>query len=335
MKSLVVLLGSTVLLCSSPALAHHTGPAGFGGNGGGLAVQGPETLEAGKGVAGFQLTYLRTDQRTATELEDLAAQDIHAHDTDYMATAVLGAAYGVNDRLTVTAQLSYVRRAGLREGEAVPVPDINVLGNVAGFGDASVLAKYRFAGSNKNGLALIGGIKLPTGSTHRLSRSGEPLETEHLPGSGSWDFYLGGASGTELGGVSVDASLLYQFSTTGAQGTRLGDRLQAGLAFSHRFGPAEHHHQEADGEDELEEHAHRSWDTFTEATVEWEGRQTVAGLVEVATGGTAVWMMTGARLNAASGYSVTVAAGVPVWQDIRASHAENSFRLTLSLAKAF
>lgn len=335
MKLLVVLLGSTVIFASTPAFAHHTGPTGIGGNGGGLAVQGPETLEAGKGAAGLQVTYLRTEQRSATELEDLAALDIHAHDTDYMATLVVGGAYGVSDRLTVTAEISYVRRADLREGGALPVPSVNVLGDVSGFGDASVLAKYRIVGSEEKGLAVIGGIKLPTGSTHRLSTSGELLEAEHQPGSGSWDYYLGGAAGTELGWFSLDASALYQFSTTGTQDTRLGDRLQAGLAISHRFGPAEHHHHVADGEAEHEEHAHRSWDAFTEATVEWEGRQKVARVVEEATGGTAVWMTAGARLNAASGYSITAAAGVPVWQDIRPSHADSSYRLTLSLGKAF
>ena len=168
-----------------------------------------------------------------------------------------------------------------------------------------------------------------------MSKGGELLEAEHQPGSGSWDFYLGGAAGTELGWLSLDVSALYQFSTTGTQGTRLGDRLQAGLAFSHRFGPAEHDHHDAHGEAEHEGHAHRSWDAFTEATVEWEGRQAVAGLIEDATGGTAVWMTAGARLNAASGYSMTLAAGVPVWQDIRPSHADNSYRLTVSIGKAF
>ncbi|MFC0588260.1 hypothetical protein ACFFF7_02425 [Novosphingobium aquiterrae] len=334
MKFPIVVLVGVALLGPSPALAHHTGPTGIGGNGGGLTVQGPETIEAGKGAVGFQLTYLRTKQRSATELEDLAALDIHAHDTDYIATAVIGAAYGVSDRLTLIAELPYLRRAGLREGEALPVSGVNDLGNISSLGDASILAKYRLVGSDISGAALIGGIKLPTGSTDRMSRVGELLETEHQPGSGSWDYYLGGAAGTEVGWVSIDASLLYQFSTSGAQATRLGDRLQGGVALSHRFGPAEHHHDHAGGADN-EEHAHQSWDAFAEATVEWEGRQKVAGVVEEATGGTAIWMTAGSRLNAASGYSVTVAAGVPIWQDIRPSHADNRYRFTLSLAKAF
>lgn len=321
-----------VLLCASPALAHHTGPAGIGGNGGGLAVQGPETLEAGKAAAGFQFTYLRTDQRSEAQLETLAGQGIHAHDTDNIATAVAGLAYGVTDRLTITAELPFVRRAALREGEALPVPAVNLLGNVAGFGDASVLAKYRIAGSEEHGLALIAGIKLPTGSVQRLSDGGELLETEHQPGSGSWDYYLGAAAGTKFGWLSLDASVLYQFSGRGAQDTRLGDRLQGGLALSHRFGSAEH--LDAGG-DEPGEHGHRSWDALAEVTAEWEGHQRVAGAVEDATGGTAVWLTSGARFNAASAYSVTLAVGVPVWQNIRASHADSSYRLTLSLGKSF
>lgn len=315
---------------ASPALAHHTGPTGIGSNGGGLSVQGPDTLEAGKAAAGLQITWLRSEQRSASELAALAALDVHAHDTDYTATGVVGLAYGLTNRLTLTAELPFVRRTNLREGVATP-PGVDHLGNVSGFGDASLLAKYRLAGSDERGVALIGGIKLPTGARHRLSDEGELLEAEHQPGSGSWDAYLGAAAGTELGQVSLDASLLYQFTSTGTQQTRLGNRLQAGVALAHRFGAGEHHDHEHGDEPG---HGHSSWDLFGEATAEWEGRQTVDGVAEEATGGTAVWLTTGVRFNSASGYALTVGAGLPVWQDVRPSHAPGSLRLTLSLAKS-
>ena len=66
---------------------------------------------------------MRTSQHTLFQLEALVVYDIHAHESDYVATEVLGSAYGVNDRLTVNAELSYVRCAGLRDSEAVPVPN--------------------------------------------------------------------------------------------------------------------------------------------------------------------------------------------------------------------
>jgi hypothetical protein len=328
---------STLILgLATPALADHTGPTGVGSSGGGIDVQGPETLEAGHFAIGQQTALNLPQDRSDAELEALAAQHIHAHNRDYTLNAAIGVAYGVTDRLTISAQLPYVRRDGLREGEhshsgGVTTNKVVPLGSVTGFGDASLLAKYSLAGG---AIALIGGVKVPTGGTHSRARSGERLETEHQPGTGSWDPIAGAALGVPLGWAKLDASVLYQFAGKGAQATRLGDRLQAGAALSHRFGPGEHHHDDAAGT-EPHEHHHASWDLFTSATVEWEGRQTIAGAVEAESGGTTVWLTPGVRYNSVSEFSLAAAVGVPLWQDIRASHPDNSLRLIVSLGKAF
>jgi hypothetical protein len=111
---------------------------------------------------------------------------------------------------------------------------------------------------------------------------------------------------------------------------------------SHRFGPPEHHHEAAeehDHEGDEHEHAapqrHQSWDAFVELTAEWEGRQRVGGVIEEASGSKVVWLTPGAHLNAASGFSVALAVGVPVWQRVRASHPDNFYRVTLSIGRAF
>ena len=109
-----LLLGAA-LAVSRPALADHMGPGGVG-SGGGMAVFSPDTLDAGHGAAGFRLTYTRPEQRSDAELEALAGQHIHAHNTDYNLNAALGVAYGVTHHLTVSAELPYVRRDDLREG---------------------------------------------------------------------------------------------------------------------------------------------------------------------------------------------------------------------------
>jgi hypothetical protein len=323
---------SLILCLATPALADHTGPTGVGSSGGGIDVQGPETLEAGHFGLGFRTMVTVPQDRSDAELQTLAAQHIHAHTGDYTLNAAIGAAYGVSDRLTISAELPYIRRDGLREGEhshsgGVTTNAVVPLGSVSGFGDASLLAKYGLAGG---ALALIGGIKVPTGGTHSRALSGERLETEHQPGTGSWDPIAGAALGVPLGWAKLDASVLYQFAGKGAQATRLGDRLQGGLALSHRFGPPEHHHDEGE-----HEHHHASWDVFGSATVEWEGRQTIAGAVEAESGGTAVWLTPGVRYNSAAEFSLAAAVGVPVWQDIRASHPDNRLRLIVSLGKGF
>jgi hypothetical protein len=332
---------------ATPALADHAGPTAVG-SGGGLTVFGFDTLDTGRWASGFRLIYTRPDQRSDDLLANLAGEHIHAHNTDYNLNASAGLAYGITHHLTLSAELPYVRRQGLREGEHAHVDgqsvnEVSRLGTVAGIGDLSLLAKYRLTHGEGGGLALIGGIKVPTGSTRKMSIDGERLETEHQPGTGSWDPIVGAAGSMKLGAVQINASALYQISGKGAQHTRLGDRAQGGIALSHRFGPAEHHHEKA-GEDHhheegahehAEPHGHASWDAFVEMTGEWEGRQKVDGEVETASGAKSVWLSPGFRFNSATGFSVATAIGLPVWQRIRPSHPENDYRVTLSIGRAF
>jgi hypothetical protein len=142
--------------------------------------------------------------------------------------------------------------------------------------------------------------------------------------------------------VQLSASALYQISTEGAQRTRLGDRFQGGIALSHHFGPhaAQHHdpHNHRHG-DELDEHEnappHSGIDGFVELAGEWEGRQRIGGEVEQASGGKWVYAAPGLRFTSASGWSASAAFAIPLWQQIRASHPDSSYRLMLSLGRGF
>ncbi|MGE5562624.1 MAG: hypothetical protein ACM3ZV_04865 [Bacillota bacterium] len=333
-------LGALLACAASPALADHMGPSGFG-SGGGMSVFSPDTLDGGHWAAGFRLSYTRPEQRPDAELEARADSGIDAHNTDYNLNASLGIAYGVSHHLTISAEVPYIRRARLREG--VAGDGVERIGSVAGIGDMNLLVKYRLTEGAEAGFALIGGIKLPTGSTGRRAPDGERLETEHQPGSGSWDPIVGASASSRLGAVQVTASALYQFATSGAQHTRLGNRLQGGIALSHRLSGAEpeaEHEHEHDVGEEYHHHGHGevrhgSWDGFVELAGEWEGRQKIGGHVEEASGGKWAWVAPGVRFNSASGWSAAAALAVPVWQDIRVSHPDNRYRLTLSLARAF
>jgi hypothetical protein len=332
------------IACATPALADHMGPSGVG-SGGGMSVFSPDTLDAGHWAAGFRLTYTRPEQRSDAELEALAGQHIHAHNTDYNLNTSLAVAYGINHHLTVSAELPYVRRDDLREGEhshenGQAVNEVARLGSVSGIGDLNILAKYRLTEGEGPGFALIGGIKLPTGSTHRHTPDGERLETEHQPGTGSWDPILGASASLPIGVAQLSASALYQVSGKAAQHTRLGDRLQGGIALSHRFGEAlehaeSHNHHHGDELDEHHEAPHSSWDAFVELAGEWEGKQKVDGEVEQGSGGKWAYVAPGVRFNAASGWTGAAAVALPLWQDIRASHPDNRYRAMLSFGRAF
>ena len=61
---------------------------------------------------GLRLLFTRPEQRSDAELEALAGEHIHAHNTDYNLNASPGIAYGVTHHLTLSAELPYVRREG-------------------------------------------------------------------------------------------------------------------------------------------------------------------------------------------------------------------------------
>lgn len=183
----------------------------------------------------------------------------------------------------------------------------------------------------------MGGLEIPTGSTPKRDLEGERLETEHQPGTGSWDPILGASAAMKAGPVQLTASALYQFAGKGAQDTRLGDRLQGGVSISHHFGAAEeeHRHDHGGGADHHHHEARDSWDAFVELGGEWEGRQTIAGVVENASGGSWVYAAPGIRFNSKSGWSAGAALAVTLWQHIRSAHPDNRFRAMLSVGKSF
>jgi hypothetical protein len=337
MNAKSLLFGATFLALNSPALADHMGPSGFG-SGGGMTVFSPETMDGGHWAAAFRLAYTKPEQRSNLQLETLAERGIAAHNTNYNVNASFGLTYGINHHLTLSAEMPYVRRENLREADD---GEVQRLGSIAGIGDLNLLAKYRLTDSESSGFALIGGIKMPTGRTHKKSAAGERLEVEHQPGTGSWDPIFGASASTRLGAVQLTASALYQISATGAQATRLGNRLQSGIAVSHRFGQAAHdpleshnlHH--GDELDEHHEHVHSSWAAFVELAGEWEGRQKIGGETEEESGGEWAWVAPGIRFNAALGWAASAGVAVPIWQHIRASHPNNRYRVVLSLGRAF
>lgn len=324
---------ATLLAC--PASAHHMGPSGVGA-GGGMTVFGPATVDEGHGSIWLRFVDTRPEQRSDSELQALAGQGVDAHNSSYDLNASVGAAYGITHELTISVELPYVSHDSIRATD--PGLGVQRLGSVGGIGDLSLLAKYRLTPEGSAGFALIGGVKVPTGNTHERDRFGNRFETEHQPGTGSWDSIFGASGGAKLGGLNLAASAIYQLAGEGAQNTRLGNRLQGGVAISHHFGPGEEEHADDDHDHggHQESHVHSSsWDAFVEVAGEVEGRQRIRGVAERDSGGKWAWVAPGVTFIAASGWSASAAFALPVWQRIRPSHPNNACRFMLSLGHGF
>jgi hypothetical protein len=321
-----------VLLLSAPALADHSIATGGVSQSGPVVTLDAQTVSAGAIVGGLSVNVAKPDAYTDAELIGFAAQHVHAHTTDYNISASASLAYGVTGHFTISASLPFVVRSDLREGAhshagGTASNTVEQLGTVNGIGDLSLIGQYIVAHDHKKGwfVSALGGIKVPTGQTNKTDPSGERLETEHQPGTGSWDPLLGLAASKSWGEWSLHGSAMYQISTQGSQATEMGDRMTFSTAVVRTFmGETEQHHAEG-----LAEHHHEAgptWGVMLETSYEREGRQRIASVTEEDTGAEVVWVSPGLRYGSPSGWSAALSAGLPIWQDIGRSHPDNSFR---------
>lgn len=333
-SQIIALVG--VMIAGSCGIARADHPTiGFSAGIAGPAITIPATtLPKGNGAVTLRVEYLKFHTFSDAELARFAGQGTDAHSIDSLLTPSVGAGYGFTDDLTIGLRLPYLLRTDIRAGhdEGGEVV-IDSHGDSYGVGDLAVLGQYRFLNNQPNSLegALLVGIKVPTGATGVKDRNGEVFETEHQPGSGSWDPLLGIAASKRVGAISFDANLLYTFASRGAQRTNLGDRLHYNLAASYRLGNEKsNHHSQG-----TTEHQHLAWDLILEVNAEWQGKQDIASVVDENSGGSLVYLSPGVRLSSDNNWAATLSVGVPFIEERNGVQHETDVRMVFGLSKGF
>jgi hypothetical protein len=231
--------------------------------------------------------------------------------------------------------LPYIYRQAIRaahheEGAGLP-PEVENHGDPNGIGDLTLFGQYRFLHRPDSGLhaALFFGLKTPTGVDDRRTLEGVRFETEHQPGSGSWDPLLGLALTRQANRLSIDANLLYTLATEGAQETDLGDAFLYNLAFSCRLPEPGHSHEAG------APHSHLAIDLTLEANGESRAKEEVDGAKAPNSGGNLLYLSPRLRITAGSGLSAALSVGIPVWEDLKGEQSEPEYRTLFSVAAAF
>ena len=202
-------------------------------------------------------------------------------------------------------------------------------------GDASLQARwraYRAESPAGSSLWLSGGVKLPTGSAHEVSRGDDPEEAEVplQPGSGSTDILLGATwqSGilreTGLQGmmghttlIPLFASVSYRFNGRGTHRYRIGDELQlnAGSEYPlssklHLLGQVNLRHREKDSVGETAENPDL-------------------------TGGTFIYLSPGLRLALGAKTSAYGYVQIPVVQDVNGTQLTSRANYLVGIQRRF
>lgn len=351
-------------VAATSAFAHHPGSTANTGGAGPINTISASTLEQGHFAAQITYEFIRLGGLSDAQLVTAAANHVHAHSIRTIQSPVLSVAYGITGDLMVSARLPYVLRTDIREGHhehvgGAALNTVDARGDSRGIGDLSLLAQlrmpYRPFGTE---LAVLVGVKAPTGVTNTTDVSGELFEAEFQPGSGSWDGYLGLAVTRRLDRWSFDANALYVATSTGTQDTDLGDRFQFNFAVSYRamgYGPADPtnafaHAPPGAGRSKGHAHSHShgpvhhhdpgpaasqfALDLILELNGEYHEKQVTAGVADPNSGGTTIYVSPGFRASYGS-VSGFASVGIPIANYMNGLQSMPDYRIVAGLAAGF
>jgi hypothetical protein len=304
-----------VALLATPALGNH----GPGTSGGGSSVASGETLRAG----GFDLS-LRTDftkfedvSRAEAEQRAIQSGEFDALDKSFLESFSI--AYGVTDDFQVGAQIGWYSGTNFVAAEADGLGGADVAtADPRGLSDLWLSGKLRVMRGASGHLALMAGLKLPTGKDDVRLSDGDLLEPSSQPGTGAVDGQVGVAWSKFLTSrTTVDASALYTLRGE-HDGFRVGDRADAGVALAYRL-----------TEDVK---AFPNWSVSGELLSVWLDKDDDHGELNGNSGGTTVYLAPGVRERVNPHVSFSLAPALPIVQDLNGDQIEARAKLVFNLS---
>lgn len=330
-----IVLMVTLMTLPMHTMAHHVSVGGPANDSGPINTITPQTLGKGKYAFNLSVQPIEYDSFSNETLENFALAGIEEiHSTDDATVWSAAFEYGVTDRFDLSIQVPLVQRSGIREGELEDdgVAEVHVLGDVRGLGDISLLARYRLLDGTEQGgigLAVIGGVQLPTGSTDETQNSGERFEQEFQPGSGATNALLGVSAGRNIGPVGVYGSLLYTFTNEGSQDTDLGDVFSYNLGIAYRLGRGAHVHDDGTFE------RHRAIDLVLEVNGEWQDSEVIGPEQNRHSGGRQLFVSPGVRYSSKQGWIGALSILIPVDEDLNGIQNDTDTRVVASFGFGF
>lgn len=298
----------------APLLWNH----GPGTTGGGSTTTSGETLRRGGWSFELRSDWTQFEDVSVAEAEAEAIQngEFDALESSWVNQLVLS--YGLTDDLELGLQLGYYSGSDFIDAEEDGLGGAeSATADPSGLTDTWLTMKWRVLRGAGGHLALIGGVKLPTGKDDETLSNGEELEPSSQPGSGSVDYQAGLAYSRFLTPfVTLDASGIYTLRTE-HDDFEVGDRADLGLALAHRLTE--------------DVQAPNNWSVFGELNGVWLGEDQEGGVSNESSGGETVHLTLGVRDRIDQHWSLSLAPAVPILQDVNGEQVETDWRVGLAL----
>jgi hypothetical protein len=297
------------------AFANH----GPGTSGGGSSTESGETLRAGKLAISFRTDITQYESVSTAEAEQKAIAQGAFDGIERTLVESVSLAYGVTDDFQVGATTGYYWGHDFIDAEADGLGGAeSATADPNGLIDLWLNAKWRVMHGASGHLALIGGVKLPTGDDNEKLSNGEKLEPSSQPGTGAVDWQLGVAYSRYLSSrITLDASGVYTLRGE-HDDFEVGDRFDAGLALAYRL------------TDDVR--AFPNYSVSGELLGNWLDKDQDHGVDNDASGGTSAYLAVGFRARFNDVVSLGVAPALPIAQDLNGDQVEAKGKLAVVLA---
>jgi len=303
------------LLMAGAALADH----GPGTSGGGVGTPSGETMKPGKFSVAIREDFTEFGDLSDGEIASKAARagDIDLLDRSYLTSFAVS--YGVFENIQIGLSIGYYDAVKAREAEfddATGETEM-VTFNPDGWTDLWLTGKYRFYHGPLGHVAVLGGVKFPTGKNDVHNSEGERVEPSATAGSGAFDGAIGLAYSRFLTKqITMDVGA--QYTIRGEDDDfRLGDRIDAGLAIAYRL------------VEDIEKPFQPS--VFAELNFRHLLKSEEDGDEDPNTGGSVLFATPGVRARFGPNVGFTLAAPIPVYQDLNGEQLETDFKLLAEL----
>jgi hypothetical protein len=291
---------------------------GPGTSGGGSTTSSGETLRQGRWSIELRSDWTEFEDVSVAEAEATA---ISSDEFDALGRSwvnSLGVSYGLTDDLQLGVLLGYYAGDDFIDAEADGLGGAeSATADPRGMTDTWVSAKWRVRHGASGHVAVIAGVKLPTGKDDETLSNGEELEPSSQPGSGSFDYQAGLAFSRYLTArTTFDASGLYTIRTV-HDGFEVGDRADLGLALAYRLTE--------------DVRAPNNWSVFGELNGVWLDEDVEGDVNNENSGGETVYLTLGVRERFDEHVSLSLAPAVPLYQDTNGEQVETDWRVGLAL----
>lgn len=292
-----------------------------------------DTLEQGSFVLGAGIQYSNFHEFSKSDMQNFAKTGLHRHNYKSTMSTFISGSYGLTDDFEITLTYPFNFQFGTSSSSPEGFVDE---GNSIGFGDLRLLGKYRFLEIEDLDFhaSLLGGIKMPTGSTNEEDSFGAVLGINDQPGTGSWDPMMGFALTKIVGNWSFDFNSLYILSTEGENKNIVGDQLNYNFAVSFLIPNCKKDLLNKIFPDKIFGHS-SDWTLSLEMNGLWSEKPEFNGIKNDNHGGGVIFLSPGIKVAIDKSLIADLSVALPIIQDLNGEQPDQGLMLLFEVHKIF